>query len=89
MSDWNWTQRRWFRLRWAATLVRWILRLYQVSPFSFLSHCRYHPTCSRYSVEALQKWGFTGGVLMTLHRLSRCHPWGGSGMDPVPDPPVD
>jgi len=46
--------------------------------------CRYVPTCSQYAIEAVKKHGvFRGGWLM-LKRLSRCHPWGGSGYDPVP-----
>lgn len=48
--------------------------------------CRYWPSCSHYALEALHKHGaFTGSVL-TVRRLCRCHPWGGHGFDPVPDP---
>lgn len=46
--------------------------------------CRYTPTCSQYAVEALRKHGLFKGSWLTLRRLSRCHPWGGSGYDPVP-----
>ena len=46
--------------------------------------CRYTPTCSQYSVEAFQKYGLFKGFWLTIKRISRCHPWGGSGYDPVP-----
>lgn len=46
--------------------------------------CRYTPTCSQYAVEALRKHGLVKGLWLTVKRLSRCHPWGGSGYDPVP-----
>ena len=46
--------------------------------------CRFTPTCSQYAVEALRKYGPVKGGWLTLKRLARCHPWGGSGYDPVP-----
>lgn len=46
--------------------------------------CRFTPTCSQYAVEALRKHGVLRGSWLTLKRVSRCHPWGGSGYDPVP-----
>lgn len=46
--------------------------------------CRYIPTCSQYAVEAIQKYGPFKGTWLTIKRLLRCHPWGGSGYDPVP-----
>ncbi|MFI3305022.1 MAG: membrane protein insertion efficiency factor YidD [Rikenellaceae bacterium] len=46
--------------------------------------CRYTPTCSQYCVEALKKYGAIKGTWLTAKRLARCHPWGGSGYDPVP-----
>lgn len=62
-----------------------LIRFYQyaLSPY-FPPSCRYTPTCSQYGVEALQKHGFLKGSWLTLKRLSRCHPWGGHGHDPVP-----
>ncbi len=46
--------------------------------------CRFVPTCSSYAVEAVMKHGVLKGGWLTLKRLSRCHPWGGGGYDPVP-----
>ena len=53
-----------------------------VSPY-LPSACRYIPTCSHYSQEAIQRHGAIKGSWMGLKRLARCHPWGGKGYDPV------
>jgi len=60
------------------------IRCYQqlVSP-ALPPACRFHPTCSEYMLEAVQKRGPLRGVWMGLKRISRCHPWGGGGYDPV------
>jgi putative membrane protein insertion efficiency factor len=62
-----------------------LIKLYQllVSPL-FSSSCRYTPTCSHYTLEALKKYGIFKGGWLGIKRISRCHPWGGSGYDPVP-----
>ncbi len=62
-----------------------IIKIYQVliSPL-FPSSCRYMPTCSHYTVEALKKHGLFKGGWLGIKRISKCHPWGGSGHDPVP-----
>jgi len=46
--------------------------------------CRYQPTCSAYALEALERHGGLKGGYLAAHRICRCHPWGGSGYDPVP-----
>lgn len=55
-----------------------------ISPWLPVS-CRYKPTCSEYMIEAIQKHGAWRGVILGLKRIGRCHPWGGSGFDPVPE----
>ncbi|MDQ2648066.1 MAG: membrane protein insertion efficiency factor YidD [Actinomycetota bacterium] len=47
--------------------------------------CRYDPSCSAYALEALERHGAAKGTWLTLRRITRCHPWGGHGWDPVPD----
>jgi uncharacterized protein len=62
-----------------------LIKLYQwiVSPI-LGPKCRFTPTCSQYAIEALKKHGVFKGLWLTVRRLSRCHPWGGHGYDPVP-----
>ena len=62
-----------------------IIRLYQL----FISHllgqnCRYLPTCSEYSVKSLKEHGLFRGSILSIKRISKCHPWGSHGFDPVP-----
>ncbi len=49
------------------------------------SNCRYHPTCSSYTLEALDKHGAIKGGRLAIKRIIKCHPFGGSGIDNVPD----
>jgi len=62
-----------------------LVRFYQaaISPFT-PGVCRYSPTCSHYTIEALQKHGLLKGGWLSIKRIGSCHPWGGSGYDPVP-----
>lgn len=46
--------------------------------------CRYEPSCSRYAYQAVERHGAIRGTWLAVRRLARCHPWGGSGYDPVP-----
>lgn len=63
-----------------------LVRFYQlvISPYT-PSTCRYTPTCSNYTIEALKKRGLFVGGWLSLKRIFSCHPWGGRGYDPVPD----
>jgi len=61
------------------------IRLYQryLSPL-LGKNCRFEPTCSHYAAAAIEEWGVLKGVWMGIRRISKCHPWGGFGYDPVP-----
>jgi putative membrane protein insertion efficiency factor len=66
-------------------LAHLLIRAYQLSLSAFIGRrCRYLPTCSDYTDEAITRHGLWAGGFMGLARLCRCHPWGGSGYDPVP-----
>lgn len=69
-------------LSWPLILLIQFYR-YAVSPF-FPSSCRYTPTCSGYALEAVRRHGPFKGFVLAAKRIARCHPWGGSGYDPVP-----
>lgn len=62
------------------------VKFYQkfISPLTPAS-CRYTPTCSQYTIEALQKHGAFSGSWLAIKRIGSCHPWGGKGYDPVPE----
>lgn len=64
-----------------------LIRGYQLTLSAFLGRqCRFLPTCSEYAREAVERHGAFGGAWLAVRRIGRCHPWGGSGYDPVPDP---
>lgn len=69
-----------------ARVVLWLIRGYKVvfSPW-FSGSCRYTPGCADYTAEAVVRFGLTRGGWLGLRRIARCHPWGGFGIDPVPD----
>ncbi|MFN2261422.1 MAG: membrane protein insertion efficiency factor YidD [Psychroflexus sp.] len=63
-----------------------IIKIYQlfISPL-IASSCRFQPTCSHYALEAFRKHGLFKGFFLSAKRISKCHPWGSSGYDPVPE----
>jgi putative membrane protein insertion efficiency factor len=70
----------------AAGLVIVLIRVYQLSLSMLMGRrCRFLPTCSDYAMEAVARYGAVDGGRLALRRVSRCHPWGGEGFDPVPD----
>jgi hypothetical protein len=68
-----------------AKILIMLIKGYQItlSPF-FGQQCRFTPTCSHYAIECMQKHGALKGSLLTIKRLSHCHPWHVGGHDPVP-----
>ena len=78
------SSKQWLR---KAAIAPWVglIRFYQyaISPLTPPS-CLYVPTCSQYALEALRRYGLWKGGWLALKRILRCHPWGGSGYDPVP-----
>ncbi len=66
-------------------ILVFLIRVYQyvLSPW-LPNSCRHEPTCSQYGIEALTTWGAFKGLLLVMKRISKCHPWGTSGYDPVP-----
>ncbi len=63
----------------------WLVKFYQIFLSPLLgSNCRYTPTCSHYTIEALRKHGLITGGWLAIKRITSCNPWGGSGFDPVP-----
>jgi putative membrane protein insertion efficiency factor len=63
-----------------------LLRAYRFFLSPWLGNsCRFFPSCSNYSEEAIRRHGFWRGSLLTLKRLGKCHPWHAGGHDPVPD----
>ena len=70
-------------LAWPLLALVWLYRIL-VSPW-LGNNCRYEPTCSKFALEALREHGAFRGTWLAARRIGRCHPWGGSGYDPVPD----
>jgi hypothetical protein len=75
------------RVSFAAWPLIGLVRIYQATLSPFLGgHCRFLPSCSEYAIEALRTHGALRGGWLALRRILRCHPFGGSGYDPVPPP---
>ncbi|MGE3618865.1 MAG: membrane protein insertion efficiency factor YidD [Acidimicrobiia bacterium] len=70
-----------------ARLLHLGVRGYRAATRGRPSPCRFDPSCSTYALEALEVHGALRGSWLTIRRLGRCHPWGGSGWDPVPAGP--
>jgi putative membrane protein insertion efficiency factor len=64
------------------------IRLYRAVTAGARPHCRYLPSCSQYSLEAIEAHGPRRGLWLAAKRVGRCHPWGGFGVDPVPEADV-
>ena len=66
------------------TILLYLIRLYQkaISPF-LAPHCRFYPTCSQYSYESINKYGFFRGLYLSVLRIGKCHPFHSGGYDPV------
>lgn len=72
--------------KWLSYPLIGMVKFYQnfISPLTPAT-CRYTPTCSQYTLEALKKYGAFKGGWLSIKRIASCNPWGGSGYDPVPD----
>jgi len=75
-------------------IILWLIKAYQKTispdhgPLSHFFHsmrCRFHPTCSEYTYQAVEKFGIWKGVWLGSKRILRCHPWNDGGYDPVPE----
>jgi len=67
-------------------LIRALIWAYRMLISPLLGpNCRFEPSCSVYAGEAVERFGAWRGSILAVRRLARCHPWGGSGWDPVPD----
>jgi uncharacterized protein len=68
----------------AARVLMLPIRAWRLVSVHLTPRCRFHPSCSAYALEALERHGAVRGLWLALRRLGRCHPWGGGGLDPVP-----
>lgn len=72
----------------AAWLLALPVRAWRLVSRYLPPHCRFHPSCSAYALEALERHGAVRGSWLTVRRVGRCHPWHPGGIDPVPAPNV-
>jgi hypothetical protein len=68
----------------AARVLMLPIRAWRLVSVHLTPRCRFHPSCSAYALEALERHGAVRGLWLAVRRLGRCHPWGGGGLDPVP-----
>jgi putative membrane protein insertion efficiency factor len=73
-----------FVAAWPRRAISGTIRVYQAAASPFPSPCRFTPSCSSYVLEAVQRHGVARGLWLGARRILRCHPFGGSGYDPVP-----
>jgi uncharacterized protein len=72
----------------AARALMLPIRAWRLISTHLTPRCRFHPSCSAYALEALEVHGAFRGTWLAMRRVLRCHPWGGSGLDPVPQPNI-
>jgi hypothetical protein len=70
----------------AARVLMLPIRAWRLLSVHLPARCRYEPSCSQYALEALERHGALRGSWLAVRRIGRCHPWGGFGLDPVPEP---
>ncbi len=69
---------------WPKRVAVGVIRLYQIAASPFPSPCRFSPTCSMYTLQAVERYGLLRGVWFGVRRIVRCHPFNPGGFDPVP-----
>lgn len=65
-------------------ILIWLINLYQIMPLHSHSHCRFYPTCSEYTKQAIYEYGAFNGLIIGIKRILRCRPFGKSGIDLLP-----
>jgi putative membrane protein insertion efficiency factor len=66
-------------------ILIFFIKIYQLIPGPWHNYCRHLPTCSNYSIEALEKHGLIKGLYLSIKRILKCNPWSKPGYDPVPE----